>query len=275
MVRRALIAVLCAAPALAREWTLGLEVSGGGGLPIHNFLDGTEWDLVSNVPSPKGPVDIPGRFDAENRFGFNASAAFLLRKFEFRAMFAQLPWKEAKITHIGLPTLGAQGLPDGYVYFPLRAGAADPENLTEEKPLRFWAFTAGYRFYILFEHKIRPFIPLAAGPAIAMLSDMRWTFPDLCFEGVCGTPDEVSIEKETLLGFSLQTGLGVDFELAENVDLGARFRYSANFFKKPDLAKLDEGAATEIASTGDSALEAVMESVHLLSFDLAVQVGFN
>lgn len=259
-----IVAVLLFSASTARAVEVGVELGFGGGLPIHNFLDGTTYDIFQNVDAGDGTTtDIAARFDAENGFGFDVSATLLLsRRWEIRYMFAQLGWKDARLTHFG-----AEAQSDLYIYLPVRPGLLAPADLGDEAPLRFHTITAGYRFHILSEGRVRPFVPLALGFALATMPEMRFQFPDLGKAGAL----RVEIDRETLPGLSLQTGIGVDYRVSQLLVVGASLRYSFNAFRKPALQSLDDGTVSETGSTGDSLFEAVMESVHLIAFDVAVR----
>lgn len=258
-----IVAVLLFSTSTARAVDVGVELGFGGGLPIHNFLDGTTYDAFQNIAVDDGTsTDIAARFDAENSFGFDVSATLLLSRWEIRYMFAQLGWKDARLTHFG-----AEAQSDLYIYLPVRPGLLAPADLGDEAPLRFHTITAGYRFHILSEGRFRPFVPLALGFALASMPEMKFQFPDLGEAGAL----RVEIDRETLPGFSAQTGIGVDYRISQLLVLGASLRYSFNAFKKPALQSLDEGTISETGSTGDSLFEAVMETVHLIAFDVAVR----
>ncbi len=188
----ALLGVALPLPAAARS-RIGLELSPGVSVPLHRFID---------TRGGEG-----GRFVVDNTVHMALGFSLLLDAFEFRYVLNRVALTREDLVFPRSLYEDAVGLLHAGWDFDRQGEPADfPSHVRVnlDETLDFHALTFGYRFRLVrAEARFQPYVPVALGAGIV-------TGPIL---------------RRALLGFSLNTGLGLGIRLVDVLWLGLEARY--------------------------------------------------
>lgn len=231
---------LSAAPA----WSLDLrvEVSPMVSFPIARLLDGLP--IEATVMDDYGTTtDAVFLTDLSQGVGGGVGISVLLNDWEIRYELAALPYSRLHVTHVKLPDY------TGDFYLPYGESVDASGELDE---LLFHNIVLGYRF-TPFDWVVHPYFPFGLGFSAA----------------------QTRLDDETLFGFNIQIGVGVQWDVTEAFRVGTALRYTFSAYKNPDtsLSSL-QSVGMQSAATNTSLFEAVMETMQTLSWNLHASYQF-
>ena len=235
---------LMAAPAPARALDVRLEVAPLVHFSLSPLLDGLPLEV------PNGPLTGAREIflvDLSHKPGFGASFALLLGNWEIRYEFAAVEYDKLTVEHVQFPDYtGVLSLDAS----ELSGRSADISG--ELDPIFFHYAGFGYRF-TPWDWVVHPYFPISLGFAAAQIRNGG----------------------ETLLGFTVQLGAGVEWDPLEQLRVGLSLRYNFSAFKLPDTTFSSiKSVGIQAAATNSSLTEAVMETLSTLSLNLHISYKF-
>lgn len=244
--------LVAARPAAALD--VRVEVAPLVHVPLGEILDGVP-ALVQPPDTLYVNANETWLLDYTHGVGGGVSLSLLLNSWEIRYEFAALPFKSLVLTHAGLAPAGTTT--------PIFLPSESLEELSNRAPRRPSVGVSsldavllhnvgfGYRF-TPFDWVVHPYFPLNLGFAAAQLRNGA----------------------ETLIGFNLQLGVGVEWDPFEAFRVGLAMRYNFTAFKNPDSGFSLGDQAIQTAQTNESSFEAVMEVLQSLTFSLHASYRF-
>lgn len=246
-------ALLClSTPAFALE--VGIELETGTGITIGPFPDG----VPISIDDPSGQLftKIPDSaynvlVDMQPAVGFSGGLTLLLGHWYIRAALTYAQFSSVTLTRYSLRRVGGQEVPEELhnVYI----GQLDQEDeIDESLGLLTTRLGFGHRWYFIGEGPIRPYLPMGLGAMLAL------------------------IDGEAQWGMTFHIGLGVDFFVSDHIDLGVRAQYEWMGVFLPDNFQASSAGSSisSVVTSGNSALEALMESMHTLQLTATVTYRF-
>lgn len=249
-----LLLSLIAAPRDAAALEVGLEIETGTGITLGPFPDG----VPISIDDPAGALfaGIPDSaynvlVDMQPSVGFSGGMTLLLGHWYIRAALTWAQFSSVTLTRYAFRRVGGQEVPEELhnVY----VGELDQEDDVKESiDLLTTRLGFGHRWYFVGEGPIRPYLPMGLGAMVAL------------------------IDGEAQWGMTFHLGLGVDIHINERFDLGVRAQYEWMGVFLPDnfQASTAGSSITSLATSGNSALEALMESWHTLQLTATATYRF-
>jgi hypothetical protein len=244
-----------AAPKPAHALEVGLQLTLGVGVPIGTFPDG----MPVTVDDPTGQFGygIPNSaynvlLDASPSAGFSGELALLLGHWYFRAAVSIHSYDTVTAKRFAATRLAGQEISPKELQ-NIYLGELDAEvKLTENQTIINTRFGVGYRWYLAGEGLLRPFLPMGLGMSLAI------------------------IESEPQYGINFHVGAGVDINVALHIDITVTVLYEWNGIFLPDnFQATSAGSAIAAAATSEtSVLEAFMESMHTMQFNVGATYRF-
>lgn len=248
--------VALALPAPARAVEVSLQLSPGVAFPIGSFIDDfplpiddvTPFLRAFGFPVVWAPDDpnyqaTPGavRLDAESDPGFAIGVGLLLDNWEIRYDVQIHSWGKMTVSGYNF-RLGAPVEFLDNVFFDVESPQApivfqDAGDDLELAPLIVHRISGGYRFYVLDYWAIKPYIPVALGFVVMHGNDF-----------------------DTILGGSIELGLGLEYQLDEHWGLSVSWRYIASIMQNPAIKVSGiEGQAIQAGTGGQGLFETAVE----------------
>ncbi|GMV44225.1 MAG: hypothetical protein AMXMBFR64_59410 [Myxococcales bacterium] len=250
------LALLLLTPTPALAVNVAFELSPGVAFPIGSFIDDFPLPVDDVTPFLRAfgfPVvwapDDPNyqetagavRLDATSDPGFAIGLGVLLDNWELRYNLQVHSWGELSLNGYNL-RLGAPVEFLDNVFFDVEAPQApfvfkDAGDDLDLAPLIVHRITAGYRFYVLDYWDIKPFIPVALGFVVMHGDDF-----------------------DTILGGSIELGLGLEYRFDDHWGLSLSWRYIASIMENPAIKVSGlEGQAIQAGTGGEGLFETAIE----------------
>ncbi|MCA9666819.1 MAG: hypothetical protein KC503_14565 [Myxococcales bacterium] len=255
---RKLAAALCLtlallAPRPAHPLEVGLEIELGTSVPVGPFPDGvpvsvtdTAGTLFAGVPNSAYNVLL----DAQPVAGFSGGLSLLLGNWYLRVAVAVNTYSSWKATRYAFTNINGTPVQEGFQN--IYVGEAGNEySLDKSATIVSTRFCVGYRWYLLPEGLIRPYIPMGLGMVVSAL------------------------EGSVNYGLTFHAGVGFDVHLHERVDIGfkAQYEWMGVILPKQFQAGSAADKISAAATSETSVLEAFLESLH--TFQFAVTTTFR
>lgn len=245
----ALAVAATASPAAALE--VRLEVAPQVTIPLNPILDGLPLEFAQG---PVLGIQEELLLDLSQGTGGGASISLLLSDFEIRYEFTLLPWDTLTITHVKFP--GLSQLVEGAEQIALPAADLLPATSAsisgDLDAILIHTVGVGYRF-TPWNWVVHPYFPVGLGFTAAQLRNGG----------------------DTLLGFNIQLGAGVQWDITKAWRLGIALRYNFAAYKNPDTTFSNiANTGIQSAVTNRSSFEAVMETLQSISFTAHISYRF-